>query len=75
MKYAYGTKYVDQDFSKEQFSTEYFKNSAWNHFAAPGLEEGTDVLFHRRLMCSQKEESAYIWIILHKQKAEFVSQW
>lgn len=75
MKYAYGTKYVDQDFSKEQFSTEYVKNSSWNHFAAPGLEEGTDFLFHRRLMCSQKEESAYIWIILHKQKAEFVSQW
>lgn len=32
-------------------------------------------LFHRRLMCSQKEESAYIWIILHKQKTDFVSQW
>lgn len=26
-------------------------------------------------MCSQKEESAYIWIILHNQKADFVSQW
>lgn len=73
MKFAYSTKYVDQDFSKEQFSTEYFKNGVWNHFAAPILEKGTDFLFHRRLMCSQKEENAYIWIILHKQKADFVS--
>lgn len=48
---------------------------AWNNFAAPGVEEGTDFLFIRRLMCSQKEESASIRIILHKQKADFVSQW
>lgn len=30
MKYAYSTKYVNQDFSKEQFSMEYLKKKTKN---------------------------------------------
>lgn len=45
MKYAYSTKYVDQDFTTEQFSTEYFKNAAWNYCATPSLEKGQTFYF------------------------------